>query len=114
MLEFVRFIYFKDGVTAFPNGDEIPADLVDQARKFKAGRSWRQRFYARWNMVTRKRTNKTCSYLAGTSCRIEAISANLSLEMDLESSELQDGALKPILDASMTRPRIGNGLEYSS
>eukprot|EP01035_Chromulina_nebulosa_P021067 gene21067-27297_t len=30
-----------------------------------------------------------------------------SWKMGLENSELQDGALKPILDASMARPRIG-------
>ena len=32
--------------------------------------------------------------------------------MGLKSSELQDGALKPILDASMARPRIGKGVFF--
>jgi len=46
------------GNTLYPNGDEIHLELIDLAKMFMAGRSWRQRFYTRWNIVTRKRTNK--------------------------------------------------------
>ena len=33
-------------------------NIVDKARCFNANRRWRQRFYARYNLVTRRRTNK--------------------------------------------------------
>ena len=58
MLELVRSVYLTIGKTLYPNGDEIPLELIDLAKVFMAGRSWRQRFYTRWNIVTRKRTNK--------------------------------------------------------
>ena len=49
MLEFVRSVYLnKDGNNLFPNGEEIPPELVALAKVFIAGRSWRQRFYTRW------------------------------------------------------------------
>ena len=38
--------------------------LVDQARSFKATRRWRQRFYERYKLVTRKRTNKKSKALS--------------------------------------------------
>ena len=58
MLEFVRSVYLTLGNTLLPSGEEIPLELIDLAKVFTAGRSWRQRFYTRWNIVTRKRTNK--------------------------------------------------------
>lgn len=58
MLEFVRSVYLTIGNTLYPNGEEILLEVIDLAKVFTAVRSWRQRFYTRWNIVTRKRTNK--------------------------------------------------------
>ena len=33
--------------------------------------------------------------------------------MNIYNAELQEGALEPILDASLTRPRIGKGVFFN-
>ena len=87
MLEFVRSVYLTTGSTLFPNGDEIPPELIDLAKVFIAGRSWRQRFYTRWNIVTRKRTNKKSTSLT---VRIAVWQAHhVALRLFLQTREQQ-------------------------
>jgi hypothetical protein len=38
--------------------NNVSDDLKAEANKFKASRTWRQKFYGRYDLVTRKRTNK--------------------------------------------------------